>query len=635
MYTPQWFFEKHVKGAHIVSHINAEFFKTDHIDNLPSAFVRETIQNSLDAKSQSKGKVSVHFRLGTMSRKHFDSFLLDQLSQHVHAVGSGITDTGKSAFRRNFNFIVCEDFNTIGLCGDVSYADNAMPMEENDFYFFFRNDGRSGKKFSLGKWGVGKTIFPAVSHLNMFWAMTVREADKKEYLMGRAILGHHTIKNKGYTPWGYYGIRKDSESILVLPDEDPERIGRFKKIFSLERKDKPGLSIVVPFINDGFDAETILYACISQYLYPIANGDLEISVSHRSKNWTMNSDSIEDIIKECLNKDSNDHYRKIDSTLKFIRYINQLSTEDYILLRKSSLNKVPRWSARTLFDDETLQSCRESFERGDNLNFIVPVQIHSNSSENEWGRFRLHIERDDDLNISEDLYIREGLKIPGVSSIGGRRLRGIFIADQPPLTDLLGAAENPAHTEWQPDAEGFKDKYENTDTTLSFLKNSLARITNILTKPLDDVDVDLLAEWFPFEVSGSSTKRGTKTKKKKGKKRETPKPPINPYVPIASVQQYSCGFKVRKNPDYDKDLYAIEVITAYRTVKGNPLKRYNPLDFSFQNGSDIEIETEGLKTLEIKDNRLLFEVIDHDYFLTVNGFDENRDIYVKVMKVGL
>lgn len=634
MSNPEWYFKEHFTGEHIAAHISAEFFKTDHIDNLASAFVRESIQNSLDAKSESKRKVRLRFRLGTMSRKYFDSWLLDKLSQHVRAEDSGISDNGKSAFRKNFNFIVCEDFNTKGLCGDVSYADSAMPTEDNDFYFFFRNDGRSSKKSSLGKWGIGKTIFPAVSQINMLWAVTVRETDNKEYLMGRAILGHHTIKNKNYTPWGYYGVRKDPESFLVLPDEDPVRIQRFKKIFGLERDNKPGLSVVVPFINDVFNSDTILYACLSQYLYPITNGDLELSVCHKSKTWEINSDSIEDIIKEQLQEDRENLYGKLNSTLKFIRYINQLPTEDYILLRKSSLNQIPRWSEKTFFDKETLQSCRESFERGDNLNFIVPVQIHRND-EKEWGKFRLHIERDDDLNVSEDLYIRDGLRIPGVSSIGGRRLRGIFIADQPPLTDLLCAAENPAHTEWQTDAEGFKDKYDNAGSTLSFLKNSFARITSILTKPLDDVDVDLLAEWFPFEVSRSSTKRGTKTKKKKGKKREIPHPPKEPYVPIALINQNSSGFKVKKNPEYDKSLDAIEVMVAYHTVKGNPLKRYNPLDFSFQGGGNIEFETESLKSLEIKDNRLLFEVINHDFLLTVSGFDENRDIYVKVMKISL
>lgn len=630
-----WFFKKHIPGEHIAQNINSEFFKTDHIEDIPSALVRESIQNSLDAKSESEDKVKVRFRIGTMSRKYFPSYpFFNQLSEHIHAEDSGISDLAKRAFRSNFNFIVIEDFNTNGLCGDITYAKNKMPAEENDFYFFFRNDGRSGKKSSLGKWGVGKTIFPAVSKLNTFWAVTVRETDKKEYLMGRCILGHHTIRNKGYIPFGYFGIRENSDSILVLPDDNKEIINLLKKTFDLYRENKLGLSIIIPFVGDEFNFDTVVYSCLSQYLFPIACDGLEISVSQKLKTLKINSDSLEEIIHYQIEKGKNDRYIKLSSTLNFIRYINDLSAGDYVPLHKSSINNVPRWSEKRLFDNETLQSCRYKFERGDNLNFIVPVQIQPKEGEKVWGKFKLHLERDNELTTSEDLYIREGLKIPGVSSIGGRQLRGIFIADRSPLTDFLCAAENPAHTEWQPDAEGFKDKYNNADLTLSFLKNSFAKIISILTKPLDEVDYDLLAEWFPFEVSKGSTKRRTKTKRKKGKKREIPDIPDISYVPVSLVSKSPGGFKIRRNPDYIESIEAIEIRVAYHTVKGNPLSRYHPLDFSFENGG-LLIEKAGLKTLEIKNNRLFYKVLDNDFNIIVSGFDENRDIYLKVNKLKL
>jgi len=107
--------------------------------------------------------------------------------------------------------------------------------------------------------------------------------------------------------------------------------------------------------------------------------------------------------------------------------------------------------------------------------------------------------------------------------------------------------------------------------------------------------------------------------------------PKIPYFPIAYVGQQPDGFRISKNPDYVNKLDIIEIVTAYNTTRGNPLKRYHPLDFNYGNG-DLKIEKFGLKTIEMNNNRLLFEVTKDDFDLIVTGFDKNRDLYVKVTK---
>ena len=635
MTEPLWYYKKFVEGDHIDQSNNAEFFKTAHIDNLTSALVRESVQNSLDAKLPDTDTVRVSFRIGSKSiAQGFDRSMLNELSKHITASGSPIPKKFHTLIKKNFKYIIIEDFNTEGLNGDVSYARGQLPSEKNDFYFFFRNDGRSGKTSSLGKWGIGKTIFPAISNLHMFWAVTVQSNGGGKYLMGRSNLGNHTIKNTDYVPTGYYGIRRDSNSPLVLPIEDVETIDNFCTQFNLERGDSSGLSIVVPFVPDSITHEKLVHASMIHYMYPIKNGTLEININATgNKDITINADSIDDILDSYSKREDGEKYQKLRLQSDALGGVIELPKEEHIMLLSGSVKNIPQWKTLKMFSKEVLNDCRNAFERGEKLAFIIPIQIHPVDEENKWSRFRLYLERDESLDGSEDIYIRDGLKIPGVSSIGGRNLRGIFIADEAPLTDFLRAAENPAHTEWQQDAFGLEYKFDDRKLTLSFIKNSFARITSILSRPLEDIDVDLLAEFFPYLDSDHSTKKSKKPKRgKKGRKSAGPDIPRIPYIPIARVQKQPDGFRVSRNPDYYSALDFIEVMAAYNCTRGNALKRYHPLDFNFEN-DDLDIDGSGLNAVEMSENRILFKVTEDDFDLVVTGFDENRDLYVKVTKV--
>jgi len=634
--TSEWFFPEFT-GGHIAAHLNAEYFKTDHIENIVSAFIRESIQNSLDATSGGTTKVVI--RLGKKNINEFDRSLFDALSEHIRANESGIPEKEKNALRSNFNYIVFEDFNTTGLGGDVEYKSSILPTEENDFYYFFRNDGRSGKTTKkLGKWGIGKTVFPAISFLNMFWALTVRKSDDKKCLMGRSILGHHNLEKSGkeFLPYGYYGERKDSDDLVesntVYPIDNLDQINSFEKLFLLERKKSHGLSIVVPFISDVFTEEELIYASISQFLYPILKGNLEIEVKKTAHQTAINKENIEQLIEDFGKK--HEHYERMINQVQAMKKILELTPEDYITLQKTQLNRKPQWTD-DLFQPEVLEECRDIFEQGGSLQFIVPVQLHNKKTDDkEWGKFKIYLERDNSLLSSEDVFIREGLRIPGVKSISGRNLRGIFIADEEPLTKFLAGAENPAHTEWQEEAGGFDQEYYNIKETLSFIINSFSRIINKLNRPLDEMDEDLLAGYFPFEISESSIKKSKKPKKKPGTKSKVPIIPVEKSFPPAIVTKSSDGFTVRKNQDYIKELETFEITVAYNLLGGNPFKAYEKSftkDFNFDDGI-IKIDSHGLNIIEKKDNKLLCEIQKDHFILGVHGFDTNRDLKVRVTK---
>ena len=85
-------------------------------------------------------------------------------------------------------YLVIEDTGTAGLEGDWRQFDDSalQSAEDNYFYWFFRNVGRSGKSsLDGGSWGLGKWVFPDASQASAFIAVTRRHSDGETLLMGQ------------------------------------------------------------------------------------------------------------------------------------------------------------------------------------------------------------------------------------------------------------------------------------------------------------------------------------------------------------------------------------------------------------------------------------------------------------------
>ena len=114
-----------------------EFFVNNEIDR-SSAIVRETIQNSLDARRDDAQAVEVRFAFHEGSLFLGPALLRDYLAglvPHLRACGLDLDGIDLNEPR----FLVVEDFGTHGLRG------NPQSQEPTDFYFFWHVVGRSGK----------------------------------------------------------------------------------------------------------------------------------------------------------------------------------------------------------------------------------------------------------------------------------------------------------------------------------------------------------------------------------------------------------------------------------------------------------------------------------------------------------
>jgi len=234
------------------------------------------------------------------------------------------------------------------------------------------------------------------------------------------------------------------------------------------------------------------------------------------------------------------------------------------------------------------------------------------------------------LQRGEGYFVRQGITVENPGTRRPRGVRWILLVDDPILSAFLGDAENPAHTEWQRNLPKFKEKYKLAPTTLDFVRSAPANVAALLGRPPGTRDPDLLRHIFslPSEAAGPSFQRRVVTRG--GEVASAPE-----EVPAASLgrngelvlDKVKAGFQLRGKVGEGAPR-RLEVLAAYDVLRGNPFQRYSPLDFRM--GHSIRVTPQGARVVSCQDNRLELEIEEAEFTVKVTGFDENRDLRVKI-----
>lgn len=290
-------------------------------ESLNERLVREAVQNSLDAgvarlDRATNEPVRVRFSLRGVNRPldAIDaSAYMDGLDEHLkegldrnddfrrRMAVRGLADQG-------MQYLVVEDAGTVGLEGNWrQYDDSAQERaDDNHFYWFFRNFGRSGKgDEGGGSWGLGKCVFPDASHASAYIAVMRRRSDGETLLMGQSVLTKHTIDGHRYAPYGFFAELDEYGLPLPLRMSEPTHrpfIEQCIMDFDLRLRDGAGLSVIVPFPRVGEEQqigkEQVLAAVTHNYFYPILAGRLKVVVDEGGDTdpIEVNADTIDDVL---------------------------------------------------------------------------------------------------------------------------------------------------------------------------------------------------------------------------------------------------------------------------------------------------------------------------------------------------
>lgn len=625
--------------------VQGEFFSA----NLPKRFVRESIQNSLDARAGA-APVRVRFAIsgatGSLANARAARYLtglLPHFSAVVDAAGASRKnkrelEDRKSLFDHPMPFLVVEDFGTTGLRGDVRA--NEPQAKGNDFWGLFRSVGISPKERDAGgSWGLGKWVFPDASRLNAFIGVTRRQDEDQLLLMGQAMLKLHKLNGKKYSHYGYFAAASEQpdETWLPMPVGSTSRQGgphaAFMKHlladFGLEDRDQAGTSVVVPHPEAELtDPDRLAWAVITQYFWPIVAGDLVVEiVAEGAPTRTIDAQTIGREVHNCgaASADSGE-----EAAGPMARAI-----------------ELAAWGAGTPKDDDVeavaarkkpavsaieLHGVRERYERGERLAFGVRTKVGGLLA-----HFRVFLEKDETLSKGHDYYVRGHLHVPGMDYLHNFQARALTLVDnRSPLGHLLRDSEGPAHDKWNAYARRLKDKgWPNGVERVREAQRAAERILLQLAAKPEKKQRDALADLFPSKIKG----RGGKSSggEAPGDRDQSE---ASEARPVPRVRRIRGGIALTTEADDGLAGSAWTVRVAYDVARGTARTAFSRFASGVKAGSPdfslhedrLSVEQRGCTVEVVADNELRVLATEPAIALAVKGFDD-RDLLVDVSRL--
>lgn len=231
-------------------------------NNMPALdlLVRESVQNSLDAKKEDSKYVEVDYLTGK-----FDSI---KLRKELEGIS---TPLEKRFSQKEYDFIAVRDSNTVGLTGELDYK----KVKNNDYgnllkliYEICKPQESEG---AGGSWGIGKTVYFRIGIGLVIYYSRIKNIDgqyssrlaasyvEDETKKDAMIPVYRDQAKRGIAWWG-----KQVGENLTQPVTDESYISEFLQIFGIDPycEDQTGTTIVIPYI----DAEKLLTSNRIEYL---------------------------------------------------------------------------------------------------------------------------------------------------------------------------------------------------------------------------------------------------------------------------------------------------------------------------------------------------------------------------------
>jgi hypothetical protein len=329
-----------------------------------NSFVRECIQNSIDARMSDAEPVRVVINL-------HEEFPINNIpgwdklrSSLVATVTRAKQLSGAAAFNTNevvqtieetieaidisgkIDIFEFSDFNTKGLAGAGEEEKNS---ENTPFYRLLFEPGSNDASGPMGGlFGLGKFAPFSLSALRTVLYSTVIDEKKANSLfIGKTILAHHEIKGKSYMGTGYYGQRVEGYNV--------KPVDSYGLDFGLSNRRKKGTSLFVlaPKIDE--KSENVLASIIENYFAAIFRKQLVVDFGGKILD---DSNLVEHAKKHCIQNGRAPAIQEFIEALKgkpivfdhpdcgqFSLYVNRLNSrgDAYVYYMRKPLQKVNSW----------------------------------------------------------------------------------------------------------------------------------------------------------------------------------------------------------------------------------------------------------------------------------------------------
>ena len=636
---PQWRFVPLSKGAKARDPMQDEFFQDQSIGDIEHALIRETVQNSLDARAGSD-PVRIVFSLGKLPSEKASFWFPKEVQAHFSAKEIRLASLPHWSDEA-CSYLTIEDFGTKGLEGQTNTTD---PVTGGNFYHFFRAEGLSNKgDGKRGSWGVGKVVIPRTSRARSFFAITTRASDSKSHLMGQAILRHHTIDGIQYTPDGWFSLDEDG---LQIPFTNDEVTQKLNADFCLTRQDEPGLGLVIPWIYEEYVTLPRLASAIArEYFIPILAGNLVVELVYHAtgRHQCFDASSYEGL------KQANAENEYFQEAIQLAGSLLKLETSPCVMVdvvqESGSQDLNYDWSDyKTTMSSQEIES---ALEHGKIVHFKVPMVIKPAKSAAESGHFDVLIKRKPGRHFP--LYIRDELIIPNLAN----RTKtpdcfALIHASDSAIADALRRAECPAHTDWKSTRDKFQEqKYSAANRLIPFVRESAQKLLGKLMTEEGKPDHNLLAAILPLPTIDAPP-QPSKDKDLVEREKEPQKTPHTelPNIPASisrcwRLRQSAGEIHLSGNPAgfIRADGYVLHLRAAYDLRGRNPFKAHSKFDFDLYMAASKGVdEKSGFRVAKndavtiLKGDycSLSLHVTSPDFEITFLPEDLKRDLIMKV-----
>lgn len=381
----------------------AEHFKSQDIF---SALVRESIQNSLDVPADESKPVVVKYTFGTLSGTTTEK--IREIEKHVRACRETYPDS--PVYQRMVAFLDSHQNDEISYLKVSDYNTIGMDYEEGNnkcgFYSFVQSVGNSSKNNSGsgGSFGFGKAAYYEFSNTrSILVSSKTRNGDVA--FQGCSMLCTHRIDGQKYNFSGFFDITsgKPVQDEALIPEEF--------------RRNESGSDIYLLHINDDRSQmkqyeESIIRSVLLNFWMAIYAEKLEVRVD-----WDNDGEDDVIISSQTLLELMDKYYR---SSKDEVEYCNPRPYYDAVV------NAVPN-------DPESTKDHECVVFHNDNLKNVGRVTFYL---------MRNIGTRDRYLRMRKPLMVIDSVKLSGQ-----RGISGVLICDGE-ANDFLSKAEPPAHDRW-------------------------------------------------------------------------------------------------------------------------------------------------------------------------------------------
>ena len=219
-------------------------------NNMPilDLLVRESIQNSLDAKNELDSYVTVEFITGEFNKISLNREL------------EGITDSlNKKYWKNEYKYIAVRDSNTVGLTGKLHYDEVTDNQYGNSLKLIYEISKPQEAEGAGGSWGLGKTVYFRVGiGLVIYYSRIINEQGQYESRLAASLVENEMEmdslipalpgKSKRGIAWWGQNIGENK----TKPITDEQYIEQILKIFNMDpyEGDLTGTTIIIPYIDE-------------------------------------------------------------------------------------------------------------------------------------------------------------------------------------------------------------------------------------------------------------------------------------------------------------------------------------------------------------------------------------------------